>query len=226
MRPIGLGIAMALAALSFGQDKVKIESAGKVGDSVKHALEVDYDFGGTTAKLVTKMVTKVKKVNPSTVEKTLDYEDLKVTVDENEMPLQMSQIEFSLASNGELKEITGGVDGNDNARSYLLVMFIVPDKELAANEKWSFESKGNEKAGIPAYKYEATYVGPEKVGADDAFKYTTKLTETGGSLGSKITYWVAKDGKILKADGEFTGLMIPAAGAEASGKVRLSLVKS
>ncbi|MBV6458169.1 MAG: hypothetical protein HONBIEJF_01293 [Fimbriimonadaceae bacterium] len=225
MRSIGFGLALALTALSFAQDKVKLEPTAKAGESVKQALEVDYDFGGTVAKLSCRMLTKFKKSTGSNVDKTIDYEDLKVVADENELPLQVSQVEFSLAANGELKELTGGVEGNDNARTYLLIMFIAPDKELAANEKWTFESKGNDKSGIPGYKYEATFVGMEKVGADDAYKYTTKLGESGGGFSVKGTYWVTKDGKVLKADNEFTALMIPAAGAEASGKVRLSLVK-
>lgn len=226
MRSFGLGLTLALCTLGYAQDKLKLEPVIKDDDTAKHSLEVDYDFGGTKARLTSRVITKVKKQSPTAIAMTLDYEDLKVVVDENELPLQITQIEFSLAPNGDLKEITGGVDGNDNARSYLLMMFINPDKELAVNEKWTYESKGNEKSSIPGYKYEATYLGPEKVGPDDAFKYSTKLTETSGSLGTKGTFWVTKAGKVVKAESEFTGLMIPAAGAEASGKVRLAIVKS
>jgi hypothetical protein len=139
--------------------------------------------------------------------------------------LPYSQIVLSTTPSGEVRELTGGVEGNDNTRTYMVGMFIAPPKELAKDEKWIYESKGNEKTGVPAFKYELTFSGMDKIGSDDAMKFSSKLSEIGASFQVKGVWWISKEGHLLKAETEFDGLLIPAAGMEASGKVRLNLTK-
>jgi hypothetical protein len=216
-KPI-LAAATALLAVSIlAADKIKIAPEHKVGSKQKLSLDMTLSLSGADAQVNALVTTEVKKNEGKDLQQNAVWSNLKVTLNGEDFPITASDMTVT-QSGGALQDVTGGLMGTDPIRTYLLVHFPMPPKELAKDETWTSTFPAT-KAGVPEHKYDVTYLGAE----DGAHKFLVKLEEIKGEqLKSEAKFWVTEKGEIKKQEGKFSNLPIPQAGMSADGMVRLA----
>ena len=117
----------------------------------------------------------------------------KITVDDGEQP-DLPTWELKMDKSGTIQATAGNLT-DDYRRMLAPLAFSYPDKAVAVGDKWEAKSG---KAEQMTFSYEAKSV--EKVKDVDALKISCKFKEGDKGSRGEQTWWVAKDGKILKFD--------------------------
>lgn len=214
-----LVLALPLAVLA--QDKFKPDVKWQSGAKTKFSFAINFVMADATADVSGILASEAKEE----AKLVQSYEKVKVVVNDQELDYPFEASNIVLDKSGFLKEITGGIEGGDTARIYLATQFVIPSEPLAKGETWKKQVAKNEGLKIGDLTYEATYAGAEKLGEADSHRYTTKLTESGNDFSAENTIWVDANGKVLKLEGKFKNMPVPAASTVADGKHKLEIVK-
>lgn len=104
-------------------------------------------------------------------------------------------------------------EGDDIRRMLSAMTFTYPDKPVGEGDKWSLEIRpytGKDDFML-TYAYEVK--GVESVDSVDALKITLKLTEKDQyGMTGEGTWWVGKDGSVLKFEMKMKNWVVPMAG--------------
>lgn len=220
MRYSAVVAVVALPLLVLAQDKFKLDTKWEKGAKAKYSFVFNFVIDETKADVTGSVATEA--MDEGKVLRT--YDKVQVIANEQALDYTSEPSEITLDKSGYLKKIDGGIDGGDTARMYLATSFIGPTIELGKGEVWKQKFDKNGDLGLGEISYEATYQGPDKIGEKDAHKYTTKLLETGNDFSVDNTVWVTAAGKVLKIEGTFKNMPVPAATAIGSGKHKLEIV--
>lgn len=215
-------LALALAAgAAMAQTppptKVKIVPTPKVGDQQKLKWQMKTSFQGEDAVVTSNVVNEVKAVDGDVVEFVTHWNDFNVAIGESSHTLPHDDLDVRVKTDGTVLKVTGGIEGSDAPRTYLLLQFLPPADEIAAGTSYTRKFDADKAAGLPAHTVATTYVGPDKVGDQPAQKFVAHYSEPDSHLSAETTYWVKEDGTILKASCKFMNLPIPAIGQDADG---------
>jgi hypothetical protein len=134
----------------------------------------------------------------------------KLELDGNEM--DMAQIwQATIGKDGILREAIDPKD--DEYRRFLSVYsFGYPDKAIKVGDKWSVEVSPKS-AGAKKMKYDFEAKEISKVGDKDAMKIESTQKEEGeNGLKSDGTWWIGKDGAVLKFKLDVKNWIVPFAG--------------
>ncbi|RYG37182.1 hypothetical protein EON81_07440 [bacterium] len=144
--------------------------------------------------------------------------DVKVVAGGQELSPAVNPVKVTMGKDGTIKSMAGGVEGANQALTYILFRFVPTPAETGKTT--TVELKGNG-SDIPDQKVESTYIGPKKVDAGEGFEFKQKTTAN--ELVVDTDYVVKADGTILEATTKFTGLPVPAAGGSADGTGTMKL---
>jgi hypothetical protein len=145
-----------------------------------------------------------------------------VTMDGSDLPQTLPSWDVTFNPNGSIS--SGGEDA-DYARMMAPGTFIYPDKEVNVGDKWTVKFKPASDAKEMTVDYEV--VKEVKVGDAAALEIRGKLSEDGPMKGDD-TYWIGRDGTLLKFDLNLTNWIVPFAGehSEVDAKIHGDWVKS
>ncbi len=223
MRTLPLLTLAALATVALAFDKIKVTPKFEAGQKTKWKTELKMSVGGTEALLTGVIVNTVKSVDGGVVKFEDGWENPKAVVGGEEMAIPFAATSYSVNAAGELQEVSGGIEGTDVVRNFLVTFAHFPKEELEKDGKWTATYAKTDKMEIGERKVEGTYLGEEEVLGKKAHKFKTKMTE--GEFMASMTYWTTLEGKVIKIDGEFANLPIPIAGDNASGTVKADLTE-
>jgi len=208
--------------LALAQDQIKLEPKWTKGEKSKYAFQFDMVLPDAEVRVKGGIASEIK----DTSKLTYTFQDVSVVAADQTIEAPYEPALIVLDSAGFVKEFEGGITGGDNVRMFLALHFIPPSKELAKGETWKHTFPKNTGLSLEAMNYEAKYIGPEKIGDTEAFKFETKLTETdSGAFTVENTFFVDKAGKVVKLEGKFKNMPVPAAQQSSDGKVSFSLSK-
>lgn len=141
--------------------------------------------------------------------------------DGNEDPDQDATWEISFKPDGSI--IRAG-KSSDYATMLAPVLFVYPNKVVQPGDKWRAKFKPSPTDKEILVDYEVAEVG--KVGAADALKVTAKFSGEGPFKGDG-TYWLSKDGLLLKYELDLKHWTVPLSGqSDFDAKVAGEIVKS
>lgn len=113
-------------------------------------------------------------------------------------------------------------DNADYVRMLTPLVFVYPDKEIKVGDKWTRKAKPAKDGKDLTMDYEVAET--TKVGEVEVMRIKAKLTEDGPMKGD-ITYWVAKDGRVMKFEFDLKNWVVPIAAGipdfDAKGKGEL-----
>lgn len=215
---------LALTALSFGQDKIKIESKWDKETKVKlkHKFEIELD--GHHAQ-ITGQTLWTGEMADDGYTLTVHHDSLEILADDNEVSPPYEDYKIGISKKSGLTSFSGGIDGSDPLRMFLVGHFFVPSTELAKDTVTKWEIPADSKVQLGALKIETTFLGDAEVGKTKGFKFKQVVSEDKGNYGTEGTYVVTATGHVLKADVTFKGMPIPAAGGDAKGKFTSSVIE-
>lgn len=215
-----LGVAI-LPLLVLAQDSVKIDSKWDKGSKAKYAFTYNFVMPDAEAVVTGSFLSEVKDA----MKLGFAFEGVKVRVNDQDLEYTAEASDITLDKNGFLKNITGGIEGGDTSRIYLATLFVPPVDSLAKDASWKKSFEKNTELDLGTIDYEAKYLGSEKIGEVSAHKFSTSLKESGNNFSVTNTVWVDSAGKVLKLEGKFSNMPVPAAQQIAEGKTKLELVK-
>ncbi len=226
IRTLLLSAVLTLSAAAFAQDAAKVSYAPKAGDARKFKVLMTLSVAGAEAKVQSGLTQTVKSVDGDKFKEEITWEGFSVELNGAVMDgLEASPSITTTKADGQLLEFTGGIPGTDAPRIHLMGLFVPPTKALAKDEKAETAFDANADKTIPARKYETTYLGKEQVGGKDVLKFKVKYSEKEpGGMTFDITYWISEAGMLAKAEGTFSELFVPQAGATSSGTFKLESV--
>lgn len=215
MKRLSMFFAAGLAAAALAVGGIKIEPKFEAGQKSKMKTSFKVKVGDVQAELSGTLIMTVKAIDGDAVKQTFDWEDPKAVMNGEEAEVPFAPTDATVNKAGEVQEVTGGIQGTDPARTFLLGFAHLPTTELEKDGKWSAKYPKNDKMELGERTVEGTYLGEEEVGGKKAHKFNTVMKE--GGLSVTMTYWATLDGKVLKFNSEFTGYPVPVAGGEGSG---------
>lgn len=110
---------------------------------------------------------------------------------------------------------TNDMMGDDIRRMLSPMTFVYPDKAVAEGDKWEGQVRPYKDKDDLLLIYTYEVLGFEKVGDAEAIKVASKLTEKGrDAMGAEGTWWLGKDGALLKFSVKVTNWVVPMAGGE------------
>jgi hypothetical protein len=198
-----LAIAASIAAGPF-IEKVAIKpdlaanSTASWKVTVKTTAPEEHEATFTLARTL----TKVEPAKP--IPTTFEWREL--TVDGNTLG-EDSKWDAVIDERGG---VVSSKDGDEIRMMLAPFVFVYPDKEVDTGDKWTVEPALTDKSAIKAmYVYEVK--GTEKVKDKEAFKVACKMTTAKDGLSSTGTWWVTKEGKVLKFELELKNWTVPMA---------------
>lgn len=201
-------ITATIAALSLlgGQaEKWDIKPTLTKDSKTTYAMEIDVTAGpeSHTAKFKFTTTTGEKAADETYSTKVL-WNAIEVDGNPSE---DLPEWGFKIDKQGGILGVSGDLD-DSYRRMITPYFFVYPDKGIAAGEKW--EAKLGAKKDAFTFKYEAK--GIEKVKDEDAMKITGTFKEGEGDMSGDGTWWVGKNGKIVKFDMKIKNWTIPFTG--------------
>jgi len=213
-------VAATAASQVAAPDVAKIALAAKEGDTIKHKWEMTLQVAGLEAVAKATLNTKVIKAEGDQVQQTTEFQNFSVMLDGSDPGVPVATQEATVKKDGTVIRASGGIEGGDPVRTYLLMHFVAPTKELAVGETYEQKIAEQKEGGVPAFTFKGKYVGKETVKNIPGFKFETTLKEDSAEgLESTNVYVVAADGRILKIESKFVRLPIPIAGQNVDGKI-------
>lgn len=230
-KSVFIGTAALAASVAFAQgtvataDVAKIVLAAKEGDAIKHKWELTLQVAGIEAVAKATLNSKVEKAENGQISQGTEFQDFSVLLDGTDPGIPVAKQEIVVKADGTLVSAKGGIEGGDPVRTYLLMHFVPPTKELAVNEEYEHKFAEQKDAGIPAFTFKGKYVGKETVLDIAGFKFETTMKEDlEGGVEATNVFVVAADGRILKLDSKFVRLPVPVAGQSVDGKITSQIV--
>ena len=224
IKTLSAATILAVSALSLAQDKVKIEHNWTKDSAYKTKVKVAFEVAEHKAT-IDATVSWSGEMGKDGYTVSGHHDEIKVVADENEVPVPVSDYQVTYDVKSVISSFTGGLEGADSLRLYLVSQFYVPGEELKKDSEAKWELAKNDHAKLEVLKIQTTYLGDEKVGKYTAHKFKQVVSETGSDYGTTGTFLVTQDGHVLKADVKFKGMPVPAAGGDASGSFAVSLVE-
>lgn len=224
MRPhvtLLLAASFGLPFIASAQDPtLKLDPKPTVGSKCQLKFEITVKLPEHDAFLSGTAVETVSKVEATRTEATVDWSNFKLVVGDSEEPVPFEPIKLAFNKSGDVEGLSGGIAGSD-PRTYLVMLFPMPDKELKKGESTTFTLPAQKDAAIPERKVTESFEGSEDIGGKPANKVKVKVGEVKGE-GFTLdgTFWVLNDGTLVKEEASFTNLPIPQANATASGSVK------
>ena len=123
--------------------------------------------------------------------------------------------------------VSEGAEGDDSIRRMLTpLVFVFPDKPVGVGDTWTETLKAGTDKDDQSVTLEFKAEAIEKVKDVDALKVTEKLTEKGpeGTTGEG-TWWVSKEGKVLKFETKVKKWLVPMAGSAFEATIKGELAK-
>jgi hypothetical protein len=216
IKAIGVAALLTVSALSLAQDKVKIEAKWTKDVTYKLKNKAAFEVGGHNATIDTKLKWS-SEMGKDGYTVTVHHDEITVVADENEVPVPVEDYKISFDSKSVMTGCEGGLQGTDTLRMFLITNFYAPTAELSKDAATKWEIAKNEKTGLGGMKVETTYLGDEKIGKETLHKFKQVASETGTEYSTTGTFYVTKNGQVLKADVKFKGVPITAAGGDAAG---------
>lgn len=224
MRTFATVLLVASLAVSAN---AQLKPAPKVGDKSAYRIKCTMDVQGMEVTVTLGLATDVTKVDEGLVTRSAVGKDLKVSLggQDLEPAPEMTPMSVVLNRDGSAKSFSGGIEGVDALRLFVTTHFFAPTGELkeGVSAKTQFEKTGV----FPKSSAEVTFVGQEELNGTKALKFTQKFREESEhAFSCDTTIWAMEDGTVLKVEGTFKNLPIPAAGVEASGKIAMEREKA
>ena len=220
--------ALGLAAISLAAfDGITIKRTPKEGEVHKYKQVGKFDVGGQNFDFEAVASQKITKVetngNYSVEEKT---SDVKLNGQEAPEGAGPGGSTTTYTPKGEVVEIKGDQVEANTYRFANLALFIVPDKELNAGDKWNYDVKEDKKTGAVAAKATYTFIGEDKVGGVDSLKISFSVKESGAdAASSEGTLWMRKsDFVLIKLNAKWTNAPVPGAPTSITGDITLTIL--
>jgi hypothetical protein len=224
MKPITLALSLLLAATTFAQDKLTLVPTRKVGDVTKHAWQMNINVMGQDVLVKANLEGKITKIEKDVLEATRLMKDFVVDMGGQSPNIPVEDMTIKSKLDNELIAVTGGAQGTDNFRNFLVLNFILPAGPIATGETYTKDVAA--KGDNPAYKIITTYQQDEVVDGVKLHVFGAKLIEAGADgISADTKYWVSDSGDVVKAEAAFKNLPIPAAGQSVDGKMTLKTIK-
>jgi hypothetical protein len=225
-KAIGVAALFTLSALSFAQDKVKIEPKWGKETSFKLKSKAAFEVGGHSASIDSVTTWKGESGKDGAI-LSVHHDEFKVVADDNEMPVPVEDYKVTYDHTGTITALEGGISATDALRMFLVGNFYAPTVEVTKDTMFKWDIVKNEKTGLGALKIETTYLGDETIGKNKntLHKFKQVMTETGTEYSSSGTFYVDNNGHVLKANVTFKGVPIPAAGGDAAGTLTVTPVE-
>jgi hypothetical protein len=215
---------LSIPAYSFSQDKIKIEPKWEKDFKQKMTFKASLEAGGLHATLNATLLWEAKDIDDSGYTLSIHHDDVKVNVQDQDTSAPAEDYKIIVNKKGELTKVAGGIDGTDATRWYLASHFFTPSESLSKNQtaKWTVSG---DRLFVGELNVESTYLGEEKVGNVQAYRFKQKLSEAKTSFTSSGMIWVTLDGHVVKADVSFAEMPLPVSGGNATGKFTISTVE-
>lgn len=206
-------LAGALLATPQAADKWDIKAALAPKTTMKWDITTAVVQGGQEHSATWKLVLDSKD--------PVKDKGLAATISWNELMLDGGQgvpdqtWDVTLSPMGSIAE-SDASEGVEAIRTMLMpFMFVYPDKAVGVGDTWSDTIKAGTEKADTSMTCEMKAEGMEKVGDVDALKITEKISQKGDAgLNGTGTWWVGKDGKVLKFETKVTGWAVPMAGPD------------
>lgn len=203
-------IASSLLARARTADAWDIKPSFETGKKLAWAVAANISMSGTdvTAKF-DHVVTPDEADKDGNRKLKISWTNVQVNGGDSEAP---EPFEVKIGSDGGFKECLTPTD-DEYRRVLSPFSFAYPPKPVQVSDKWTIEvTPKAASAKKMKYAFEAAEV--TKVGDTDVMKITSKMTEDGpDGMSSDGTWWVAKDGSIVKFKLDLKNWIVPFAGA-------------
>lgn len=207
-----------MATAAFAQEKVTFTPKYEVGPFAKYDFLMTVEMGGMEVKVQSTVNQSVKKVG-ETIDWEAGFENLKLTVNGEDQDLPVSPV-LVKTKDGMPVDISGGIEGSDNRRTYVVMHHLVPTKEVGPGDKFSGTIAATGDSG--EVTVDAKFEGPEEVSGKKGFKFTATGSEKNSGFKWTQTYWLAADSKLIKLETKFKEMPIPAMSANVDGSVTMT----
>lgn len=182
-------------------------------------IHVDANMGGQNHEAIMKQTVSFESKSEKEIKGSASWSELQV--DGQDMGGEDTAWSLTLNPNGT---IASAGESDDYSRMLAPFAFAYPDKEVKVGDKWTVKFVPFKDAREMTAAYEV--LEQTKVGEIEALKVKGKLTDAGSGLVSDGSYWVGKDGKVLKFDLDVKSWVVPMAGAgEFDAKIKGELAK-
>jgi hypothetical protein len=207
------------------QDKVTLKMDPAQGDAFTHDYTLKMNILGMDATLSSRLKTKVTKREGETIETESAWENFKVDLGGSNPEIPTSPLLITVSTSGKISKIAGGIEGSDGPRTYLLLHYIAPNKELAVGDSYTVELDADPAVPIPAVTYTGKYEGKAEVKGQAGHKLTVTIKEKAeAGLSSESTFIVTEGGRILSAESKFKNLLVPQLGQSVDGSMKAEIV--
>jgi hypothetical protein len=217
MKTLPILAVAALASIALASGGIKITPKFEKDQKTKWKTELKMNVGDTEALLTGTIVGVTKSADGDAIKLSYDWENGKAIVGGEEMGVPFAPTDVTVNKAGELQEASGGIQGTDVVRTFLILFAHLPQAEIEKDGTWKATYPASTKMELAERKIEGKYQGEEEVSGKKAHKFNVKMVE--GEFKTDTTYWATEEGRILKVKGEFDGLPVPIAGAIAKGTI-------
>ncbi|AIE84105.1 hypothetical protein [Fimbriimonas ginsengisoli] len=193
------------------QDAWEIKPTFAKDKTITWKLDIDADLGGNQHKAKMDMLFTPGEAAENGDRKTkIEWQHVEMDGNEQELPANW---QATVAKDGSIREALDPAD--DDYRRFLSIFsFSYPDKAVKVGDKWTLDLTPKAKdAKKMSYTFEAKEV--EKVGGKEALKVISTQKEDKGDLTSDGTWWIGRDGAVLKMKLVVKKWIVPFAGADA-----------
>lgn len=223
MKALAIASLVLIGSLCIAQDKVLIQPKWEKGQKHSLKFEITFALTGAEANMSGTATTEAKEVSAEGVGATVTFEAFKLTVNGEEPGMAATPYDVKFDAKGELVSASGGVEGSDVSRTFLLTQCYFPQEAIGKDGTWKQTIAESKKLEVGERVVEGTYLGTEVIGGKDCHKLKAKMTEKGNSFTTEGTYWVNATGHIQKMELTYSNLPVPAAGMSANGTVKASI---
>jgi hypothetical protein len=222
MKALALSALLLVSSVALAQDKVLIQPKWEKGQKHSLKFEILFDIGGMTAKMTGTAVHEAKSVSTEGTEASMALEGAKLDVGGDDPGIAINGYTLKYDEKGQLKSASGGVEGSDSVRTFLLTQCYLPQEAVAKDGTWKQVLPESKTLEIGERAVEGTYLGTEAIGGKDYHKFKVKVVEKGNSFTTDGTYWVDTLGQVQKLDVSYMNLPVPAVGGNANGTAKAS----
>ena len=180
---------------------------------------------GNEALLDSKIKYKVTEAGADAIKHLYEWENPSLVLDGTPMEFPFNPIKVTTDAKSFIKSVEGGLEGSDGLRTFLLTHFFVPVDAVTESKAVKQTIAKDEKLGLEELTIETTLLGEEDLSGSKALKFSQKLSEKGNNFTVESTVWITAEGKILKVDGKYKDLPIPAANTLGEGTIKMEILK-
>lgn len=208
-------------------DAVSPKYAFEAGNTQKYRLETTFsiDVSSAIVKMKASIIQNTEKVEEGVATMQVDWKDIEVTVDDLPFVFQpTANAKVGLDSKGQLVTLKSNLPFVDVPRLFSMTYFAVATEALKKDVALKFSTPAVTKLNVPEMIRTLIYRGDEALGGQTAHKIDLLLEEKSGGLKCEATSWISPDARVLKFEGKFKNLPVPAMGATSNGSFLIQLV--